>query len=72
MGTKIVTIYGFASIGVMLVMLTLMWFKIVPQSYYLPFFFIALALLISRIILRLIMTRQEKRSRATEIHNETP
>jgi hypothetical protein len=72
MSTKIVTLYSYVSIGAMLAMLFLMWFRIVPRSYYLPFFFAALALMISRVILRLIVRRQQKREQANKVYSDTP
>ena len=57
---KSVNIYGFVSIGIMLVMLVLIWTHRVPESLYLTLFLIALALFLIRIALRLILARQER------------
>ncbi len=57
---KTVNIYGFVSIGIMLLMLLLIWAKRVPQEYYLTLFLVALALFLIRIALRLILARQQR------------
>jgi len=59
---RIVTIYGYASIFSMLVLLVLVWFKLVPESMYLPVFLIAAALFAIRIVLRIMLLRQERKA----------
>lgn len=56
---KSVTVYGFVSIGIMVVILALVWFKLVPDPLYLPLFFVALAAFLARIILRIVSTRRQ-------------
>ena len=60
--SRAVTIYGFISITVMLVLLILIWLRLVPETYYWPFFTIAALLFIARIVLRLTAARNERRS----------
>jgi len=61
MTSKGVTIYGFVSITVMLILLILIWLRLVPESWYWPFFVIAALMFLSRIILRFKAARDEKR-----------
>jgi len=60
--TKAVTIYGFISITVMLILLILIWFRLVPETYYWPFFIIAALLFVTRIVLRFMAGKSERRS----------
>jgi hypothetical protein len=60
--SRAVTIYGFISITVMLVLLVLIWFRLVPETYYWPFFTIAALLFIARIVLRVTAARNERHS----------
>ena len=59
---KTVATYGYISIPVMLIMLALLWFRIVPESYTIPFFSIALGLFVVRIFLRIQLARNERRA----------
>ena len=58
--SKAVTLYGFFSITVMLVLLLLIWFRLVPETYYWPFVAIAALLFVSRIILRIKAAKNER------------
>lgn len=51
---------GYISITIMMAMLLLLWFGIVPESFTLPFFVIALALFLTRIVLRIKLARSER------------
>lgn len=59
--SKAVTLYGFVSITVMLVLLLLIWFRLVPETYYWPFVAIAAFLFFSRIVLRIKAAKNERR-----------
>lgn len=58
---KTVNVFGFLSIAVMIIMLILIWRQMVPVSYYMPMFIFALALFIIRIVMRVMLTRRQKR-----------
>lgn len=51
---------GYISITVMMAMLLLLWFKIVPDSFSVPFLLIAVALVLVRIVLRIKLIRMER------------
>ncbi len=55
---RFVTIYGLVSLLVMATILGLMWFKVIPESLYMPMFFVALAAFAGRIALRVALHRQ--------------
>lgn len=60
---KAVTIYGIAGIAVMVILLSLLWFKVVPRSLYVPVFLMALAVFAGRLVLRILLLRQERADR---------
>lgn len=60
LNARIVEIYGYVAIVIMAIMLGLIWFEKVPQSYYVTMFLVAAALFLIRITLRLILARQQK------------
>jgi len=45
----------------MLILLILIWFRLVPETYYWPFFIIAALLFLTRVVLRFKAARDEKR-----------
>ncbi len=51
---------GYISITVMMAMLLLLWFGIVPESFTVPFFVVALGLFLTRIVLRIKLARSER------------
>jgi hypothetical protein len=51
---------GYISITIMMGLLLLLWFKIVPDSWAVPFLVIALALVGARIVLRIKLIRMER------------
>ncbi len=51
---------GYISITIMMGLLLLLWFKIVPDSWAVPFLVIALALVVARIVLRIKLIRKER------------
>jgi Ca2+/Na+ antiporter len=55
-----INLYGFISVGIMLVMLLLMLAKVVPRSMYGVFLLIAVVLFAVRLILRLLYHRQAR------------
>ena len=69
---KLVSLYGFASIIIMAVLLGLIFFEVVPRSFSLAFFIVALVLFIGRIVLRFLLSRQERRMRSAEAEEEEP
>jgi hypothetical protein len=58
--SKATNIYGYAAIAVMAVLLLLVALKLVPYSWQMPLFGIALALYLVRITLRLVLARQAR------------
>jgi hypothetical protein len=57
---KMVDNYGWVAVAAMFVMLVLVWMHLIPQKYYTPLFCVAAALFAVRIILRVMLARQEK------------
>lgn len=55
-----VNIYGYVFLVIVVAMLVLVWFRIVPQSMFVPLFLIALVLYMVRITLRLLLERQRR------------
>jgi hypothetical protein len=68
---KFLNIYGIIGVAVMAVMLILVIFKLVPTSYFLPLFLIAFAIWASRLLMRVILVRKERRETSgdTQIPN---
>lgn len=68
---KFLTIYGIIGVAIMAVMLILVVFKLVPTSYFLPLFLIAFAIWASRLVMRVILARKERREASgdTQIPN---
>jgi len=64
--TKMVNVFGFVSIGIMVILLLLIWQQAVPPSLYIPFFLIAVGLFIVRIVLRVLAGRAERRDEEEE------
>ena len=58
---KFMNIYGIIGVAVMAVMLILVIFRLVPTSYFLPLFLIAFAIWASRLVMRVILARKERR-----------
>jgi ABC-type Fe3+-siderophore transport system permease subunit len=58
---KFLNIYGIIGVAVMAVMLILVIFSLVPTSYFLPLFLIAFAIWASRLVMRVILARRERR-----------
>lgn len=54
------TLFGYLSITVMLVMLGLLVFQVVPRSLTVPFFIIALALYAARLAMRVRLAKRER------------
>jgi len=61
---RAVNIYGFIAIGAMTLMLVLIVAKVVPPGMYMALFYAAAALFAVRIILRIALARQQKKSEA--------
>lgn len=59
--------FGYVSITIMMAMLLLLWFKVVPESFTIPFFIVALGLFGARIIMRIKLTRMEREA----LHSNT-
>lgn len=57
---RFVNVYGYVFLGIVLIMLVLIWFKVVPQSMYIPLFMVAVVLYLVRITLRLVLERQRR------------
>ena len=69
---RFVTLYGFLSVAVMAASLGLIWFKVVPESLYIPLFIFALAAFIGRITLRIIASRGRKQQDPGNDPPQTP
>lgn len=67
---EFLNIYGIVGITVMAVALLLIWLKVVPSEYYLPLFIIAFGIWISRLLMRWVLARREKREAVSD--KETP
>ncbi len=59
---KIVTMYGIVGIALMAVLLSLVWLEVVPRSMYVPLFLISAAIFLGRVVLRIMVARQERSS----------
>ncbi len=55
-----VNVYGYVFLVIVVAMLVLVWFRLVPQSMYVPLFLIALVLYMVRITMRLLLERQRR------------
>ncbi|MEK9139051.1 MAG: hypothetical protein AAB393_18180 [Bacteroidota bacterium] len=69
---KFLTIYGIVGVAAMIVMFILVWFKLVPQEYYLPLFLIAFVIWVSRLVLRMVLARREKEEAAPSDEHSHP
>ncbi len=58
---RTITIYSIVSLLLMAVALALVWFKAVPQKFFVPLFAFSLTLFVIRIVLRIVLARQERR-----------
>ena len=58
---KFLNVYSIIGVAVMAVMLILVVFKLVPTSYFLPLFLVAFAIWASRLVMRVILARKERR-----------
>ena len=61
---RFVAVYGTIGLAVMVVLLALIFFKMVPAFLNLPFFVVAIVLFVGRIVMRIILVRQEKRGKS--------
>ncbi len=61
LNARAVNIYGMVAIGAMLLMLVLVRMRVVPPRLYFPLFYVAAALFAVRIVLRIMLARQEKK-----------
>lgn len=52
--------YGIVALIIMVTLLVLVVFDLVPQSMYVPFFIIATAAFVIRIVLRMLLARQKR------------
>jgi hypothetical protein len=57
---RFVNLYGYVFLGIVVAMLALVWFRLVPQSVYVPLFLVALVLYGIRIAMRLLLERQRR------------
>lgn len=57
---RVINIYGYVFLAIVVVMLALVWFQLVPQTMYVPLFLVALTLYLIRITLRLLLERQRR------------
>ena len=55
--SRTVTVYGYVTIGMLLVLLALVWFRLVDPSFHVPILIFAAALIVSRIGLRFFARR---------------
>jgi hypothetical protein len=61
---KFLTIFGIVGIVIMSILFILVVFKLVPTSWFLPLFLVAFVIWGSRLILRLLVVRKERRELA--------
>ncbi len=69
---RFVTIYGIVGLVVMAVLLVLVWFKLVPTEYYLPIFLLAFVIWATRLVMRVIVARRERRESESEAETLPP
>ena len=69
---KFLNMYGIAGVAVMAVMLILVVCRFVPTSYFLPLFLIAFAIWTSRLIMRVILARKERREASADTQVPNP
>ena len=63
--SKTINNFGYVSITIMMALLLLLWFRIVPDSFTIPFFVIAAALFIVRLVLRIRLIKLERKALQT-------
>ena len=68
---KFLTIYGIVGIAIMSILFILVVFKLVPTSWFLPLFLVAFVIWGSRLILRLLVVKKERRELADSSHEGT-
>ena len=66
---RFVTIYGVVGLVVMAVLLVLVWLRLVPTEYYLPLFVVAFIIWATRLVMRVMLAKKERRE--SEGNNET-
>ena len=59
---RTVNAYGYVAIGAMTLMLVLIVARVVPPRMYTPLFYVAAALFAVRIVLRVVLARQQKKA----------
>ena len=69
---RFVTIYGIAGLGVMAVLLVLLWMKLIPTEYYVPIFVVAFIIWSTRLVLRVMLARKERRESEGDPGNVNP
>ena len=69
---RFVAIYGLVGLLLMLILLGLIFFKQVPQSYYLPFSIVAFLLFAGRIVLRVLLARQQRQAKESPTSSTPP
>ena len=60
--SKTVNNFGYVSVVIMLTLLVLVWFRLVPDSFTIPFFVIALVLFVVRLVLRIRLAKLERQA----------
>jgi len=60
--SKTVNNFGYVSVVIMLTLLVLVWFRLVPDSFTIPFFVIALVLFVVRLVLRIRLATLERQA----------
>ena len=65
--SRFVTIYGFVSIAVLLLLLVLVWLHLADSSLHTPILLFAALLVVSRILLRIIVNRRTRREGTTRL-----
>ena len=63
---KFVNMYGWVGVSIMALLLVLVWLKVLPKSLYIVAFLVAVSLFVGRVVLRLLLTREERRLRTEE------
>jgi FtsH-binding integral membrane protein len=69
---RFLNVYGVVGIAFMAVLLVLVWFKLVPTSYHIPLFILAFVIWASRLVLRVIVARRERKEEAAGSSTPVP
>jgi len=69
---RFVTAFGIVGLVVMAVLLVVMWFRWVPTRFYIPLFFLAFVIWASRLVMRVLLARKERREAGKDLQSRDP